>query len=164
MDIFHLWQTVSMKCIVSPTIKYTFSFPYMFVWCHNHDLKKWTEAAILEIIKLLRHNDSTQLDKTMPKRPARTRFDLKTIIWSTRTFCSIFQTIAKKSKKQFYTFFGTLIAALIPNFQLSRCYGVRGVRAFIQKWPLFWPVTFDLLTNDLDLWGVTRYYQDTSFV
>ena len=33
-----------------------------------------------------------------------------------------------------------------------------------EKWPLVWPVTFDLLAYDLDLWHSTRYTQDTSSV
>ena len=30
-----------------------------------------------------------------------------------------------------------------------------------QNWPIFWPVTFDLLTFDLDFWHVTSYTHDT---
>ena len=38
------------------------------------------------------------------------------------------------------------------------------VRKNARKWPHFRPVTFDLLTYDLDPLGVTRYYQDTCCV
>ena len=64
-------------------------------------------------------------------------------------------------------FFCIPIVVLYPEFQLSRSYGV--TRVFFkakngEKWPLVRPVTFDLLTYDLDLWHSTRYTQDTSSV
>jgi len=48
-------------------------------------------------------------------------------------FCSFSQKIGKNSEKKEFTFFCIPIVVTFPNFQLSRCYGVGGVRAFIQK-------------------------------
>ena len=48
-------------------------------------------------------------------------------------FSLISQKIGKNSEKKEFTFFCIPIVVTFPNFQLSRCYGVGGVRAFIQK-------------------------------
>ena len=48
-------------------------------------------------------------------------------------FSLISQKIGKNSEKKEFTFFCIPFVVTFPNFQLSRCYGVGGVRAFIQK-------------------------------
>ena len=56
---------------------------------------------------------------------------------------------------------------LYLEFQLSRSYGVTQVFFKAEngeKLPLVPPVTFDLLTYDLDLWHSTSYTQDKSSV
>ena len=48
-------------------------------------------------------------------------------------FAHFLKKQAKIQKKKEFTFFCIPIVVTFPNFQLSRCYGVGGVRAFIQK-------------------------------
>ena len=73
-------------------------------------------------------------------------------------FCSISQKIAKKFKILFPAFFCIPIVTTFPKFQLSRCYGVGGVRASIQKcWKMTSFFTRDLWPFDLRPWPSGGY-------